>query len=347
MKIAIMAAWNTDSGVAMHSEPLGKAFKETGHELTVFTFLKSDFHGEGITAEDEPFVIRCFGTRKGTNFFDPRPFIDKDYDILLVEDIGMFPIEKLANILPVIKHKAKIIHVVHENRPFEHSVFYKINWDKIIYFDRRQEFIKKAYPDAEFIPFPCYKSRKGDKIKIRKKLDLPLDKNIVCSFAHRGYQPYYLSLPKNLRQNTVLLQIIPNDFEMLEEFDPTNWMIVRRENIVTTEKFDDYLFASDAAIFHKFQTREHAVVSTTVYQALGTETPIFVPKHSDFFHIFTDEMIHYTDTVDLHRKIKDILENEKKRKKLQLKTKEFIKKYSSENIAKQFIDVFEKLLKKK
>ncbi|MBN1899383.1 MAG: hypothetical protein JW827_11445 [Spirochaetes bacterium] len=344
MKIALMAAWNTSSGVAMHAEPLGKAFLEMGHELTVFSFLKNDYHGEGITADDEPFVIRCFGTRKNTNFLDPRPFINKDYQVLVVEDLGMLPIDPLSNIMPVIRKKAKVVHVVHENRPFEQSIFYKIDFDKIIYFDRRQDFIKRAYPDALFIPFPCYKVRHQDQKETRKKLNLPLDKKIVCSFGHRSYQPYLLSLPKGLRDDTVLLQVIPNDLEMLEEFDPSDWMIIRREDVVTTEKFDDYLFASDAAIFHKFQIREHAVVSTTVYQGLGTMCPIFVPNHSDFFHNFTDEMIHYTDTVDLHLKLKEILEDENKKKELNQKAAKFVKKYSSEHIAGQFIKVFKEIL---
>ena len=107
MKIAIMAAWNSTSGVAMHSEPIGKAFIAMGHEVTVFTFLNNDLHGEGPTAKDEHYVIRCFGTKNNTNFFNPLPFIEKDYEILLVEDLGMLPVYKLNNIISVIKQKAK------------------------------------------------------------------------------------------------------------------------------------------------------------------------------------------------------------------------------------------------
>ena len=156
MKIAIMAAWNTNSGVAMHAEPIGKALKEMGHTVRVFSFMKNDYHGEGITAKDEWYVRRCFGTRTGTQVLDPRPFFEHDYDILLVEDLGMLPVDKFANIIPAIKHKAKIVHVIHENRMCDHSWFYKIDWDKAVYFDHRQDFLKKIYPGAEYIPFPCY-----------------------------------------------------------------------------------------------------------------------------------------------------------------------------------------------
>ena len=51
-KIAMMTAWNTDSGVAIHAEPVGKAWIEMGHDLRIFTFLKDDFHGEHIKRID-------------------------------------------------------------------------------------------------------------------------------------------------------------------------------------------------------------------------------------------------------------------------------------------------------
>lgn len=51
-KIAMMTAWNTDSGVAIHAEPVGKAWIEMGHDLRIFTFLKDDYHGEHIERID-------------------------------------------------------------------------------------------------------------------------------------------------------------------------------------------------------------------------------------------------------------------------------------------------------
>jgi hypothetical protein len=63
-KIAMMAAWNTDSGVAIHAEPIGKAWIQMGHDLRVFTFLKDDYHGEEITADS---------MRSGLSFPSPNP----------------------------------------------------------------------------------------------------------------------------------------------------------------------------------------------------------------------------------------------------------------------------------
>ncbi len=344
MKIGIMAAWNTTSGVAMHAEPIGKALKKKGHEIIVFTFKAEDYHGEGITGKDEKYVIRCFGTSNHTNTLDPRPFLENEFDILLVEDLGMLPAEKLNNIIPILKKKAKIIHVVHENRICEHSWFYQIDWDKVVYFDHRQDFLKNIYPDAEYIPFPCFPIRRGSKTEARKRLKLPLNKKIVYSFGHRGYHSYYRELPPKLRKNTVLLHMLSKDYQMLEEMTPAEDRIVRKQNILSTKEFDDYLFASDAVILHKFQSREHAVVSSTVFQALGAGCPIFVPKESDFFHNWNKEVLHYRDVSSINNKLVDILGNTAKRNKVIKVAEKFVKNNSPEKIAGRFLDLFHEML---
>ncbi len=345
MKIGIMAAWNTTSGVAMHAEPVGKALREMGHKVNVFTFYKNDHHGEGITGKDESYVHRCFGTRTGTDELDARPFFEKDYDVLLVEDVGMLPVDKLNNIMPVLKKKAKIVHAVHENRMCKHSWFYQFDWDKVVYFDHRQDFLKGLYPDAEYVPFPCFPKRRGNKKEARERLGLPQHKKIVYSFDHRGYHPYYRDLPPKLKNNTILLHVLPKGAQMLEELNPTKWMMVKSQNVISTQQFDDYLFASDAMILHKFISRGHAVVSSTVYQAMGAGCPIFVPKQSDFFHDWTNEVMHYRDITALNKQLIDVLStgNQKKKKMIEAADK-FVAKHSPEKVAKKLVDIFERLL---
>jgi len=344
MKIAFMTAWNTNSGVAMHAEPVVKALRKMGHKVKVFTFLKTDFHGEGITAKDESFVKRCFGTRMGTDFFDPRPFIEADYDVLAVEDLGMLPVDKMANIMTVIKKRAKIVHIVHENRMTEHSWFYKIDWDKVVYFDHRQDFLKRIYPDAEHIPFPCYPLRRGSKNAARRRLKLPLDKKIIYSFGLRGYHSYYRDLPPRLKKKAILLHVVRKEYQMLEEVTPTDWRIVRKAESLTSKDFDDYLFASDAAVFHKFQSRFHAVISSTVYQALGTGCPIFVPSQSDFFHDWTKELYHYRDISALNKQLMALLSGKAKDARREEAAGQFVKEHSPEVIAARFLDIFERAL---
>lgn len=345
MRIAMMSAWNTDSGVAIHAEPLGRAWVDMGHRLIVFSFIKDDFHGEGFTGEDEDYVIRCFGTREGTNFLDPRPILTTDFDIFVVQDVGMLPVEKLAKIFPLIKNRAGTIHIVHENRLPKDAWFYQFDWDKVVYFDHRQEFLKKVYPDATFIPFPCFKIRQKDKLKAKECLGLPQDKKIVYSFAQRGYHPYLLDLPDQLKDKAVILHLLSRECQMVEAVSPPDWMIIRREDTLKRERFDDYLFASDVAIFHKFQSRYHAVVSSTVFQALGCGCPIFVPEKSDFFHPLQNEVIRYGDIEELNKELIEIIEDKEKAKRLIDQAKGYVLMNSPQKIAERYIELFREVLR--
>ena len=225
-----------------------------------------------------------------------------------------------------------------------HSWFYKIDWDKVVYFDHRQDFLKSLYPDSEYIPFPSYPRRRGSKTAARKRLKLPLDKKIIYVFGIRGYHSYYRDLPPKLKKKAVLLHIVPKEYQMLEEMTPTEGRIVIKTDSLSTRDFDDYLFASDAAIFHKFQSRFHAVISSTVYQAMGTGCPIFVPSQSDFFHDWPTEVSHYRDITALNKQLIDFLGKPEKRNKLIEKADKFVESHSPDNIAKKYINLFERLL---
>ncbi len=345
MKIAMMSAWNTDSGVAVHAESVGKAWLEMGHELTVFSFIKDDFHGEGFTGEDEDYVIRCFGTQK-TNFLDPVPILSRSFDIFVLQDLAMLPVENLSKIFPLIRKRSKTVHIVHENVPHREAWFYQLDWDGVVYFCRRQSFLNDVYPQAKRIHFPCFPLRKGDKLEARKRLELPLDKKIIYEFCQRGYRPFLRDLPEELKEKAVLLVLIPLEYEFLEEENPPPWMIVRREKTLSHERFDDYLFASDAVMLHKFQSRYRAVVSSTGFQALGTGCPILVSGQSDFFFPFKEEIIRYEDIEDLKETLVDLIEGGERYKALQAKAENFVKENSPQKIAEEHIKLFRSLLRK-
>ncbi len=340
----MIGAWNTDSGVAVHAEPIGKAWVEMGHELTVFSFTEDDFHGEGFTGEDEDYVIRCMGTKKA-NFLDPRPILRHNFDIFIVQDLMMLPIENLVKIFPLIRKKSRTVHIVHENSLPEDSQFYQFDWDSVVYFSQRQNFLNTVYPEAERIHFPCFPLREGDKIRARKKLGLPLDKKIIYEFCQSGYRPFLREPPSELKDGTILLILIPSDYQFLEEENPPPWMVVRREQTLSHEKFDDYLFASDAVILHKFQSRYHAVVSSTAFQALGAGCPMLVPGKSDFFFPFEEEVIRYVDFEDLKGTLIDLVRGGIRFKALQEKAVQFVKENSPKKIAEKYIELFNSLLK--
>ena len=72
---------------------------------------------------------------------------------------------------------------------------------------------------------------------------------------------------------------------------------------------------------------------------------LFVPKFSDFFHSFSDEIIHYKGAADLEKQLIDLLNNEKAREELNLRAEKFVHKYSPKKIAKKFIELFGVLLR--
>lgn len=343
MHIAMMTAWNTDSGVAVHAEPLAKAWRDMGHDVTIFTHIKDDFHGGGLTREDdEDYVIRCFGTQK-TNFLDPRPILTTDFDVLVVQDLRMLPVESLPKIFPLIKHRARTVHVVHENKLPQEPWFYQFDWDGVVYFDERQEFLNEVYPHAKLIAFPCFPARSGDKAEARKKLKLPPDKHIVYSFCHRGYEPFLRDLTEKLKKETILLYVVPTGYQMVEKDDPPPWMIIREEEVLSEEGFDDYLFASDCLILHKFQSLYLGVVSSTAFQALGAGCPILVPEGSDFFRPLQNELLHYGDVSELLKMLNELFRNEKMQKDLLDAANGFVAMNSPELMAKLFIDFFVEL----
>ena len=341
MRIAMMSAWNTDSGVAIHAESIGKSWIKMGYDLTVFTFIKNDFHGTGLTGEDESYVIRCFGTPKNTNFLNPQPILSSNFDIFVVQDLRMIPVDKLAKIYPLIKRSAKTIHIVHENHLSEEAWFYQFDWDKVVYFIENQNFIKLTYPNAQFIPFPCFGIRKQDKIETRKKLGLPLDKKIIYSFGQRNYKSFLQSLPPEIKDEAVILYVVSKDCQLLCN---SSQAIIRRENSLSSQKFADYLFASDVAIFHKFQNNNQAVLSSTAYQALGCGCPILVPQHSDFFRSLQNETISYEDIEDLNKKLIELFRNKDTYKNVEDASKKFALANSPEEIAKKYIELFKILL---
>ena len=215
---------------------------------------------------------------------------------------------------------------------------------KKFYFSHRQNFLNSVYENAKLIHFPCLPVRKKDKIEARKALDLPVDKKIVYEFCQRGYRPFLRELPDELKEEGILLVLIPPNYEFLEEENPPRWMIVRKEETLSRERFDEYMFASDAVILHKFQSRYRAVVSSTVFQALGTGCPILVPGQSDFFFPFKEEVIRYADSEDLKRTLVDVFKDGEIYRAHSEMAESFVKENSQNVVAQRFADLFESLL---
>nr|QNO52339.1 hypothetical protein CJELADDK_00018 [Methanosarcinales archaeon ANME-1 ERB6] len=343
MKIAVMTHWNDETGAAVHAKALVNAWLEMGHKVTVFSFLRGELGEDKFTGKDERYVIRCYGK----DSLDPRPILTSEFDIFVVEDLRALPVEQLAKIFPLIKERARTVHIVHENKLPKEAWFYQLPWDKVIYFDERQEFLKDVYPDADYIPFPCFPIRHGDKYESRKRLGLPEDKKIIFTFCQREYRPYLRYLCEELKTKAILLFVIYPGYEMLERELAPPWMIVREEGALSDERFDEYLFASDVVIFHKYHARYPRLVSATIFQAIGADCPIFIPQQSEYFQPLKDEMVYYSDTDDLCRKLVAFCEDEEIAKRVIEAGEVYTQIRSAKKIAEIYIDVFTRVLKER
>jgi len=105
MKIAMMSRWNIPCGVSLHAELIGRAWVEMGNDLQVLAPVEL----EGYQCDaDELYVKRCYTLRnKPGYFFDPKPFLEQDCDVFVVQNLEILPMEDLIEIYPLIREKAK------------------------------------------------------------------------------------------------------------------------------------------------------------------------------------------------------------------------------------------------
>ena len=172
-----------------------------GHDLTVFA--PNNIRPVG---KDEEYVIRCFSDEGDhtETFFHPEPFLDTDYEVLVVERVQWVPLEPLKKIFRNIRKKAKIVYVVYERTLPTNPLFYEFDWDAIVCFDQRykEQWMKRYDADKiHMISYPTGPLRKGDRQRARKELDLPLDKKIVFSFGWAPQLHIFPVLPALERLN--------------------------------------------------------------------------------------------------------------------------------------------------
>jgi len=355
MKIGMMGGWNTDSGASFLAELIGRAWVEEGHELTVFTFYDYAFHGTQIIGVDEDYVIRCFTVSGYTpNTLNPVPFLTTDYDIFVVQDLGMLPKDLLGKIFHRIKKKAKTVNVIHDGKLAEDPAFYQFDWDAIVCFDERyKSFLVNAYDRAKIhaIPYPCYPLAKGDKVEARKKLGLPQDKKIVFGFGPAANSTIEVVPPiAELRKDyPILLLVVTKDKTGIQEFRKLQKQgiveIALREEAPDIKRLFDYLHASDALIFNK-KSASNVVVSSTVLQCLGSGCPI-VARDSNYVEYLDKEVMKYSREEELKKKLCAIFDESEEYKITMKAAEEYVKSISAQAIGKLYIALFNTLLKVK
>lgn len=158
-KIALISSWNALCGVSVHAQLIGKEFLKEGNELLVFApLVYEDCLSTYVWyREDEPFVIRNFSfLRYGDRYTDEKflaylfldtSFLEKEFDIFIVEKPTSLPLNKFFPVFEKIKKKARTIAILHEGSLPKNPLFYKFDWDLMIVFDERyQRLFSEKFP---------------------------------------------------------------------------------------------------------------------------------------------------------------------------------------------------------
>ncbi|MCD6492082.1 MAG: hypothetical protein J7K59_07345 [Candidatus Korarchaeota archaeon] len=354
-KIALISSWNTCCGVGIHGELIGRALLRQGHKLTVFApRFYEDRRSYFFYTQDEDYVIRNFSfLRYGdryTNeellnsfYLDPKPILEADYDLLLVEKPTSIPLGKFLKIFPEIKKKAKTVAILHEGILPANPYFSKFDWDAITVFDERyKELFSKVFPKdlIRVVPFPCHPIQKGDKETLRKELGLPEDAKIIFTFGRfygiedilnilrslkEGYPSLmYLCLVRNM-ERFILLNALKEAYKFIK-------VILARPPIAELYK---YLGAIDAILLNRGHPK-HIAVSSTAHLCIGALKPILC-SDSEYFLTFDKEVIKYKTLSELERKIMEVFEG--KITETLKYAEEFVRRNSADKIAKEIIQI--------
>lgn len=350
MKFGLMGAWNVDSGAAVHTEIFGRSLIEIGHQLTVFTYLKENFHGTAILKEDEDYVNRCFTTwNTPLPKFNTIPFLTTDYNYFIAEDHGMFPLDSLAKIFHWIKKKAKTLTVIHDAGLKEDPSFYQFDWDAIVCFDDRyQNFLTKAYPKnlVHIIPHPCLPWKPGNKERSRKELNLSQNERIVFLFgqtAHFGVEifPILKKLAKSYPLKVLIVSKFPPTLQSWLPIAQTEKIVEIKQEAPDIYRLYQYLYAADAFIYHKPPT-QGITVASSIFQCLGSGCPTIALK-SNFTYPFHDNIMLYQEPNGLEKWLVNILDETALYKKMMKKTKQFVNDNSAQTITLKIIKLLMKL----
>lgn len=350
MKIGLMGGWNTDSGASLHSELIGRSWVEDGHDLKVFTFYKDNFHGTQITGEDEDYVIRCF-TTSGADppRLDPIPFLTEDYDVFVVEDLGMLPKDLLARIYNRIHKKAIVVNIIHDGRLAGDPSFYQFDWDGIVCFDERYKgFLKQVYDEKKIhiIPYPCHGKMVLDKQNVRQQLSLPTDKKIAFTFGPASY--YTLEVVDDLfKHDDLILLAVTKHSDSLKGFNQLKgrYPIIIREDAPDINVLYKYLNGSDLLVFNK-PSAKWVVVSSTVFQCLGSGCPILAYA-SNFIETLSKEVFKYHNRDEFIKALREILDQGEEYRRRINAALAYVQENSGLNLSRRFVELFKTLIRRR
>ncbi|MEM3527279.1 MAG: hypothetical protein QXI59_02995 [Candidatus Bathyarchaeia archaeon] len=345
LKIGMMSAWNETSGVSVHAELVGREWVRQGHDLKVFSFIEDDYHGRSLIGQDEPYVTRCFGTAQKTNYLNPIPILEGDYEIFIAQDLNMLPRHKLSSIFHMIKRKSKTIHIIHESRLSEDPTFYEHEWDRLVCFDERfREFLLKVYrpEDISLIPFPCMPWIEGDKREARVRLGLPQEKKVILIFGQkwRHLGPEEFEVLRKLSTKIPMLVLIVSEAQRVTGVG--GFECIFKKEVLERDELYRYLYASDTWLYPKRSIEGAAVLSSTIHLALGSGC-IPVVRDSNFLYGVEKAVLSYRDKDEFEAMILEAFSQGEVWRRAKAEAKKYVAEHDSGRVAMEFIELFKSL----
>lgn len=354
MRIAMLTNWNTTDGTSLHAELVGRELSKMS-ELAVFapTFESMSKHWAHLPiGKDEDFVIRGFEQTWGSRGWVDERLCEENYDVLLVESLDRTPIPTLVEMFPRIK--AKKVQVIHEWALPDNPGYYELDFDAIVCFDHRYKtMLLERYTEQKIhiIPYPCHSFATGNKDRARDKLGLPRDALILFSFGRQPLFEYddYLWLANEFGGEHEFMYLVvrsddPTGSEAVRERlqSGSRFCEVRFERPLIDEVYD-YLHAADVHLVPKAPS-SNIVVSSTVFQCLGSGTPTVIPD-TRYVELLDKEVVKYrpNDRAHLKSQVSRLLSEESLRKATVTAATEYAQDNSALRIAEKFVDLFRSL----
>ncbi|RLE85897.1 MAG: glycosidase [Thermoprotei archaeon] len=364
MKIAFIGSWGTDGGVSRHLTPIVEWLRSQKYEVKVFTHYKEAPHGMPLNIEDEDYVVRCYTTQgrkiKELKAFNSEPILralKEGYNVFIIEDLGMLPMEDLLEIFPRVKAGAKVLLVNHDNKPKPNdSLFWKFEWDAIINFlPGQNEFMTKHYSrdKIHLTDFPCYPIVKIDKDIARQSLNLPKDKKIIITFGEYDFISPFRALYE-LREKDPSIYLLCLTYTEKQKKDlegklkelgyEKGYDEIRAEGASSWKRRAEYVAASDVVVLDKGEniTGEGAVLSSTAHQIMGWGTPI-IARANKFFEPLNMVVVTYRNNAELKRKIRELLYNNRLRENIIRRARAFALAHSPERVTTQILEIINDL----
>ena len=354
VKVALMSSWNAVCGVSIHAELIGRALLSLGHELRVFAPIQyEDDDTHRYFKVDEPYVIRNYSFLRygdrcrdeyllGSLFLDPKPLIEDDFDLLIVEKPSSMPLKRLLEILP--RFEGRTLAVIHECRRPENPYFYKVRWDAVTVFDDRYlRLFSGIFPEDRLyiVPFPCHPIERRDRAVERERLNIPGDAEVVFSFGLLQQPEAVIKALKPLwRENPSLRYLcLVGDIDLyrrLKGLQSEHPFLDLRFDRPSIEALYGYLSAVDILLIHKVEGGEGVKLSSTAHLCLGSLTPI-VCSDVSYFYTFQDEVLKYRSLGEMRSLLRGLLEGEYEG--LRERASRFVEERSAERIAERLLEI--------